>query len=596
LFFGAGFANQQFGAPPAGVANIAFRDFLAGAPSSYFVASGTYDRGFRARDTIGFVQDDFRLSRRLTLNLGLRYDFLSNVSEKAHRMGNFDPWLVPAESRQYGGAGLLRGFIISEKLPGLGTPGVSDTTLLGEDKDNFSPRVSFGYDVLGNGKLAVRGGYGIYAIRLSAIPALQLTSQPPFYQQSSTGGFFGFDILHNPFPTLPLPNEFPLMPVAPTLLSLNPNGSPVYDRPTTLSVNAFERTMQTPYSQQWNFTVQYKFMPRWRVELGYVGSHSIKLYNIQNINNALLRNENNPGPFGLATNSTANAAARVPIPGFSTFGISMITESAKSFYDAGLVTVSHEFARGLFIKAAYTFAKSLDNNSAASDFDIGGVSGNQFLPDLNKGPSDFDVRHRLVVTYVYNLPAVSHGVWRRILSDWSISGITTAQTGYPGSLIQGLGLSLSGNSGRANVVSGCDLVGSGKTSDNLDHYLNPTCVQAPPLLSGGATFGPLSPQEGRGDQIYSITPGGSGRLQGTSGRGIFRGPIQSRWDVTAAKKIPLRVLGDRGGAQVRAEFFNLVNHPMFANPNAVAGAPSFGRIAGTLGIARQIQFGLKVGF
>jgi len=134
-------------------------------------------------------------------------------------------------------------------------------------------------------------------------------------------------------------------------------------------------------------------------------------------------------------------------------------------------------------------------------------------------------------------------------------------------------------------------------TDRLDNYLNISCVQSTPLLTGGASFGPLSPQEGPGDQIYTITPGGSGRLQGTSGRGVFRGPFQHRWDFALTKRMPLhRLLGESGNLEFRSEYFNLFNKPIFGNPSGFANPATFGRITNTVSIPRQIQFALKLNF
>jgi hypothetical protein len=130
----------------------------------------------------------------------------------------------------------------------------------------------------------------------------------------------------------------------------------------------------------------------------------------------------------------------------------------------------------------------------------------------------------------------------------------------------------------------------------LDNYLNIACVQSTPLLAAGTSFGPLSPQEGPGNQTYTISPGGSGRLQGTSGRGVFRGPFQARWDFALARRVPLRVLGEAGNLEFRSEFFQIFNNPIFGNPGSVNTPTTFGRITGTASIARQIQFALKINF
>jgi hypothetical protein len=595
LGFGNFYANQRYGRP-SGIEDLAIRDLLIGSPFSIFLVSGTPDRAFRAADRVGFFQDDYRVTRRLSLNLGLRYDFIGNVSEKRNRLGNFDPSLVPAEARLMGGPGLLKGFIAPEDLPGFGKPGVKNTTLYGEDKNNFAPRIGLAWDVLGNGKLALRSGYGFYFIRISAIPTLQLNSQPPYSQQVSQSGFFGYNLLNNPFPRLALPSELPILPTPPQITGFAANGAPIFDR-TLMSITAFERSLRTPYSQQWNLSAQYEFWPNWTVELGYLGSHTIKLLNTQSVNNALLRNANNPGAMGLTTNSATNRDARVPIVGFSSGGIGMITGSAKSFYNAMLLTVSHRLARGLFLKASYTFSQSLDNNSAGVDFDLGGVNGNQFLPELNKGLSNHDIRHRLILTYVYDLPAPQQTLLRHIFGNWAVSGMTIWQSGFPESIYQNIGAtSLPGTAGRANLIPGCNLYTKGSVKERIDGYLNLACVQATPLLTAGTTFGPLAPTGGPGDQIYTITPGGSGRLQGTSGRSVFRGPNQFRWDLSVAKRIPVRLWGETRSLEFRSEFFQLLNNTVFATPNSVANPTTFGRITGTFSANRQIQFALRVNF
>jgi hypothetical protein len=295
LSFSNMWANELFGRPPDGVDNLSLRDFLIGAPIYFSITSGVHDRAFRAHDVVGFLQDDFRLTRRLTLNLGLRYDFLSNATEKRDRLGNFDPSRVPVDARQTGGAGLLEGFISPEGLKGFGTKGVSPSMLLGEDRYNFSPRLGFAYDVGGKGKLAVRGGYGIFFNRLSALGPFQLAFQPPFRLLIMQSGFFGAGILQNPFPVLPFPSGFPILPKPPTLIGFSDDGRPVFNAPL-LNIQAIDRELRTPYMKQWNFTIQHEFRPKWILELGYLGSHGNKLLNTRGINNALLRNGANPGP------------------------------------------------------------------------------------------------------------------------------------------------------------------------------------------------------------------------------------------------------------------------------------------------------------
>ena len=600
IFFSTGIANTLYGRP-AGIDNLSLRDFLIGAYSSSSIGSGLRNVGYRAHDYVGFIQDDFRATRRLTFNLGLRYDFLGSTSEVHNHIGNFDPSLVPADAKLTGGPGLLQGFIAPEGLAGFGTPGVSPSTLKGEDRNNFAPRVSFALDVLGNGKLAVRGGYGMYYIRISSGAVLQTISQVPFSLSASLINSTGqAGLLKDPFAKLPLPSEFPLRPTPATLTGVNATtGAPIFSG-LLLGVSALDRNVRTPYNEQWNFTTQYEFLPRWVAEVGYLGTHGVKLLKNISVNNALLRNASNPAAFGITTNSSANRDARVSVVGLSAGGLNMYTNGGNSVYHALLVTVSHRYSRNLFFKGAYTFAKSIDDYpaSAGGDFGAGSSFGNQFIPALNRGLSAFDVRHRLVFTYVYQLPGPKTGLLGALFGRWSINGVTTYQSGFPGAVFQSIGnSSLSGTSGFGIVLPNCQLLTGGSVSSHLDTYLNAACVQTTTLLTGGTTFGPLSTYEGPGDQTYTIDSRGSGRLQGTSSRGVFRNPFQQRWDFSLAKKFSVRKLGEGGNVEFRGEFFKLFNTPIFGGPSSTAGTTTFGRITSTIdNSGRQIQFALKINF
>jgi hypothetical protein len=591
-------ANLLYGPPPAGVGDLSIRDFLIGAPSSVSDSTGLTNFGYRAHDWIGFFQDDFRVMPRLTLNLGLRYDYLGNNSEVHNLISNFDPSLLSPGAITAGGPGLRAGFIAPEGAPGgAATPGVSPSTLTRGPGTNFAPRGGFAYDVFGTGKLAIRGGFGLYDQRIGGGSTLQVSGNPPYALSASNSGLHAAQQLANPFPVLPLPSQFPIFPTFPTLNSINADGSPNYSG-NLLGVTALKRDMRPPYTESWNLTVAYQFLPGWTVETGYLGSHSLHLLATQSINNALLVNTSNPARFGLATNSTSNRNTRVPYAGFSTGGIGEITDNAKSFYDAFLMTVSHRYSKGFFFKAAYTFSKTIDNSLSSTGFDIGGTTaGNQFLPDLNKGLADFDIRHRLVATYVYEVPGMHNRFANAVASHWQISGITIMQSGLPGTITQSISNSLSGTSGYALVTPGCNVVTGGDPGDHTNTYLNVGCVSLTPQLNGGQTFGPLSTFEGPGTQTYTITPGGTGRLQGPVTRGFFRAPFEKRWDVALSKKFPLKMVSEKTSLEFRAEAFKVFNNPIFAGPSATAGTATYGRITSTVdNTGRQLQFAAKVTF
>lgn len=594
-----------------------FDDFLTGTPFQTFIGSGVTDRGFRAWDLSWFVQDDYRILPRLTLNLGLRYDLLQNSIDIRDRIGNFDPNLVSSSCITAGGGACLQaGFIAPQGLGGgFGTPGVRSSTMLGVDRNNFSPRIGLAYDVFGNGKLAIRSGYGIYYIRTSNQTLLQLITGAPFFQLSNLVNFpVGSGALANPFPALATPDQFPILPTFPQFNGFSAAGSPLFVDPATgnpaplLTLNPFERNMATPYTQNWNLTVQYEFLKNWVAEVGYIGSRGVKLLRSTQANSARLVNAASPGLGGLTVNSSLNANARTLIPGFSTNGLNMVTGSGESWYNAFIASVRRPLTRGLDVRFNYTFSKSLDNNSGTFTQDLGNSLGNQLVPDLNKGLSNFDQRHRFVFTYLWQIPGPVHGILNRVLGGWSLSGTTILQSGFPFSVVTNTGGSLQGVSSgtaRADVSCNAGLTATGNISNRVDNFLTANCFAAPPTLPVGTVLTGLNSLQAPGTGTFTIgnlgasTTGGS--LFGNSGRNILRGPFQQRFDVALVKSFALdplySYLGEAASLQFRSEFFNLFNTPIFNNPNGNVQSAAFGRITSTNDTTgRVIQFALKLNF
>jgi hypothetical protein len=576
-----------------------FASFLLGAPYYTSISSMLHDFGFRARDISAFYQDDVRVTRRLTLNFGLRWDFFGDTTEKQNHMSNFDPSRVDANTALYGGAGYQQAFIRPSALAQYGTPGVSGSTLLDEGRSNFAPRAGFAWDAFGNGKVAVRGGFGMYYMRLAGMQSMQTISNPPYSISAATLNFSPpIDSLHDPFAHLPGPDKFPIWPLWPTLTGFDTSGYPVFNNPQ-MYVSAVDRNLKPPYKESWNLAVQYEFLKNWTVELGYAGSRGLRLQNALSPNASLLRNANNLGPFAIVTDDATNRDARVPFVGIANNGIFYLTNNGSSIYHAGLLTVSHQFSRGLFFKAAYTYSKSIDDAMSYTGFEPGaGNPGNPFLDSLNRGPSVFDMTHRLVLSYLYNLPGPKQNPSKHILGNWAVSGLTTFQSGLPGYVGQYAYMnSLSGISGYAVIMPGCQLTNGLHMGGSTIQYLNNACVTSTPVLTGGTTFGPLSPYEGPGGQMYTITPGGTGQLMGPNNRGIWRGPFQQRFDMALIKTFPIRRLGEASNLQFRAEAFKLFNTPIFDGPYTTVGFSSFGRIINTIdNSGRQMQFALRLNF
>jgi hypothetical protein len=609
-----------------------FPSFLTGTPNRLQVDVGSFQRNYRAQDIAWFVQDDFHVTRRLTLNLGLRYDYLGFPYDLNGKVGNFDPNLVPASCIAAGGGNcVLAGFISPASLKSpLATPGVTNTTLTSSDKLNFAPRVGFAYDLMGNGKLAVRGGFGYYYIRTSGQTLLQLIASPPWVEQylASGTGVVGSRVLANPWPAgLPLPNQFPILPVmgqingtytaagAPNFV--NPDGTPAVAQ----SLYGFTRGIVTPYVQQYNLSIQYQLPRGWIMEAGYIGSHGRNLLVEPSLNQALLASSSTPivynnaliaangkpGGVTVTQNSNANATLRVPVPGFAPAGLNLVTNQGYSHYNGFILELRHAFAHGFQFKMDYTQSRSTDNDSGPAGSDLDSFTGNQLYSQSNRGVSDFNQPHRFVFTGVWNLPGPKKGWMGEIIGNWGLSGVYTVQSGFPFSVSSTNGGGLAGLSGsvtvRANSVPCPYLQTPGSVEQNLNSYMNPACFAPVPNLPAGTVLSGLSQQQGPGSSSYTIGnngvtgDSGVGSLFGIGGRNILQGPSEQRFDLALTKSLPIRPLGEAGNLTFRAEAFKLFNNPIFSNPQANISNANFGHIISTTdGTGRILQLALKLNF
>ena len=603
-----------------------FNDLLTGNILQAFAGTGITDRGFRARDLAGYFQDDWKVTRRLTLNLGVRYDYLGPSVDVKDRLGNFDPSRLDPVTLANGGPGLLNGFILpaSAHFGSItGTPGVDRSTLLGNDMNNWAPRVGLAWDVRGNGKTAVRAGYGLYYVRISNQMLLQLITAAPFFQLSSVVA--PGTPLSNPFPNLPVPSQFPIFPTPPSFNGFSGAGTPTFTGPL-LSLNPFERGIRTPYVGSWNFTIQRELPWHFSLEAGYLGTQAVKLLQSRQLNQARLADANNPIVVGgangvptttLTTVSSRDNNARVGIIGFSTTGLNTVTGNGHSTYNAFVFTLNRRTAN-MFFQGAYTYSKAIDNNSGSATQDLGNSGGNQLDTTEIRSLANFDRTHRLQATYRYEIPAFrnSSGILHHVLGNWQAGGISTFQSGLPftltcsacGSNVFGLATSSLFPEVLGNLndlrKSGDPQQFTGTTSSYNSGVLGATTINPTgTTVSGLNTFG------GPGSDSFTIGGPGTGSHVGAFFGDLGRNPVQARgprqqqWEFYVAKIIPLR---ESMRLEFRSEFFNLFNHPNFTVTNtslspACLGAQgldsascAFGKYDTTLGNPRVVQFALKL--
>jgi outer membrane receptor protein involved in Fe transport len=561
-----------------------FNDFLQGSGVS-ILGSGIYDRAFRVKDFSAFVQDDFKVNERLTLNLGLRYDFYGLPADSQNRLVNFVP-------EQYRLGAPPNGVVQAEGGQLAGVPTVTKT-LAETDKNNFSPRVGFAYRLDKAGNLVLRGGYGIYYDRISTRFAnTQLFNFP--YLALGVGLVNSaplpiFRPLSNPFVPLPQPTAFPTAATIPSPLSaLSPVGVPV-------SGIFVDPELKTPYVQQYNLGVQWQFVKNTVLEVGYVGNKGTNLFQVIAVNQPI---------YNRAANSFVPRLAPANILSINknvTGGVHQVQTTANSNYNSLQVTLTRRFAQGLQLTGAYTFGRSFDFYSGGTVNELTNTAGDQFDWRTNYGRSDFNREQRLVISGVYDLPKYNYesAVAKALLNDWQIAGVAVFQSGLPFSIIDNPGNAVISRANFRPGFSG-DIEESGSISSRLNQYFNPSAFVA------SCPFGTVS-----NNTVNCSGTTGIGTVTnpffdpnapfGNTPRNFLTGPGQKNVDISLIKFIPIN---ERFRAEFRAEFFNAFNWVNYANPvtNIALFNPLelnrslFGRIISASTGPRVIQFGFKLNF
>jgi Carboxypeptidase regulatory-like domain/TonB dependent receptor len=613
-----------------------WQNFLQGIASFSFGGGGVYNHNYHTNVYGLFAQDDWKVTRNLTVNLGARVDINGAFYDSACHIGNIDENLAAQNlyPMVYGGC--------ANKLnvPGLTGHG-NDSTFNNEYATGLAPRVGLAYDLGGHHNTTIRAGYGIYYVREDVGTADQLSFQAPYLPI-----VFGalppgcLSVFFSNSPNFPasclLPGNTTNFNALPTAGTLDPNfipckaaftgfpggdttqaggfqcaaGSPGSIPTPFLFTLAVPRRFVTPSTQQWNLTLQRDLGKDWVLEVGYVGTHTIHLRETRTNIPAKIVSPQDPitvtdvngNTYKITQNTTANGPLRSPIPAINGYGgFQIFDNSAYAHYNSLQTTVSRRWAHGYF-QAAYTWSKSTDANSS------GNTALNTAYNDESNlrnsyGLSDFDRTHRFVVSYRYDLPIFTGATgWKKTaFGDWSISGITVVQSGAPFTvtdsgagtavLAPGYTPTLTGS-----LASGATIHGSytsGDIHNRLNGYLNPNDFATAELLY---PFDPANPTT-TCDPVNN--PNFCTTFFGNLGRNTFRGPYQQNWDFSLLKTFHLT---ERVNLRFTTDFFNIWNHANFANPaiNDVEtiGAPGspFGKIFSTVGTPRLIQFSLRLAF
>jgi len=587
LRFGGGINKGRINLPKAGATGRltfnSFPDFLLGMSAAQngtavshigqsFETIGIRERDLRATDGFVFFQDDFKLRSRVTLNLGVRYERISQFSEALGRGSNFRFDLANPNPPA---GGSFAGFVLASNYSDTTPPaGVTildkDIVVDGNGQNTFGPRVGFAWQILPNStRLVLRGGYGIYYSRLSGQPLFQLVSLPPFslIRQPSGAANPGATFA-NPF-QLPLiqPDDFPIfVPYSPT---------------TRQSVRALAPDYRPSHTHQISLNMQSELFNNILLEVGYVGTRGKNLLRTRSLNQAKLASVANP-IRGETTNTVANIPLRVPIQGFTPDGIRYIETSAESWYNGLEFSVTRRLSNGLQLQGSYTFSKILDSNGA-SDVNSNGIGvalGDQNIPLGGYGRASYDRTHRFVLSYIYEFPIAANkpGFIGKVLGGWSLSGVTTIQSGQALTITATNSNNIYGiTTNRVQLSGSCtysQLQNAGAVNQRLtsaNPYFKTSCFGAFPVIDGGRGFG-------------------------NSGVGIVNGPGQNNSDIAVIKRTPMNFLREGSNLEFRVEFFNAFNTTQFSNPVTNFSSAAFGTITSTAVSPRIVQMALKFNF
>ena len=517
--------------------NRAVGDLLLGLPTQLALTSFTVmDQGQDMQ--FYFIQDDYKITPKLTLNLGLRYEYATPPRERDNQFANFDP---------------VTGRDIFAK-----DGDIFDRALVHPDRNNFAPRFGFAYSP--TARWVVRGSYGIFfthTVRQGREGLLGFN--PPFLvdnllQTSVTGAAAVASAA-----VFRLVNGYPTGLLDPTSLA------------PTVSRRGQDPNQRTPYIQQYNFGLQYELMKDLLLDVAYVGNKGTKLNGFRNLNQrAVIQN----------ANGSQSAGAR-PYPAFG--DIQWMENRVGSSYNSLQTRLEKRFSGGLTGLVSYTWGKALtgspdhiSTSGGGAGFDTGTFREPQdsYNTRADRGLAEFDVKHRFVASYVWELP---FGRGRRfgnnwntaadlLLGGWQVTGIHALQSG----------LGLTATLGGASVLN---IGGERRARPNL--VGDPVLPESQRTLQRWFNTAAFQPAFSPAPQAF-----------GTAGVGIMRGPGYVNFDFTFAKNFNLT---ERHRFQFRTELFNALNRANFGPPNIARDSSGFGQIL-TAANARIIQFGLKFYF
>jgi hypothetical protein len=508
------------------------QDFLSGYVDSGFQYFGDSTRHTFENNFGFYLQDSYRLTPHLTFNYGLRWDYFGVIGEKNNLLSNITS-VSPAL-----GTGTFT-------LTQVGQPGLS--SLYNPDKKDFAPRVSVAWDVTGKGQTVVRVGYGVFFDAFSQDMALGHLPYAPFFDPGPAYNNIGPD------------------PILSTSAVGGPitAGAPLYAATTTCTFECdafgFDRNIKTPYMENYNLNIQQQLSSKAVLQLGYVGSQGHRLWRFFDLSQPSSAQINAVDlacsciyDFGGATGFPFGANRPLNGNPYNAFYVLQENSTGKSNYNALQASLRITGWHGVTSIVNYVYSKSLDNSSDGEDFEPNAAQPQDSTnPQLEYGPSNFNIPHRFTWNFAYEFPTMG-GNWQKLKNGWGINSIATLQSGQPFQLNYNFEDDYSGSS---NGIDRPDVVGPivYHPNDPLN-YLDMSSFAIPCAISAAAQAAPSG-------FASDCVPGT--RHYGNLGRDSLHGPSFKEWNFSVYKRTALT---ERISMKLGVDFFNILNHPNFANP------------------------------
>lgn len=553
--------------------------FQSGTPSTWTQNFGSTVRRNRSTDLAGFAQDDLRLRQDLTLNLGIRIETSGGVGELNNLISNIDP----RNHCSLGGGGT-------------GPLGCMDLGGQAFARTWYpAPRLGFAWNPR-NGKLVLRGGYGLAYDFIFYNPITNLRFSPPFVPSTTVSTFTGNNSYANLFAGTSQAQSDARSAIGSFLPTQKNFGS----------VSAVDQHLKNPRNQQWNVGLEYELPKDFIIKTTYVGTKNDRLLASLPIN--LVNPANIPTPAASLADETSRLSSFVSTfksesgnasgtvvnnrldPRFN--AVVQLQSTATSNYNALQVDVVKRMSHGLAFDVNYTYAHSIDDISDALGVLVNDASNFQDSRNinLNRANSQFDIRHRVAASYVYQLPIARHasGVMGRALGGWSLSGVADLRTGFPATVFSGsrYGISdpaLIGNNGTTNVWANGNLSQLHPIPISAGNFGTP-CHRGVQTGAAGCA--------GDNSLNFPLTQPLLGNL-GNSGRNSL--PLDGFRDFDFALLKDTTIVEGKN-LQLRWEVYNALNHPSFSGFTNVLTSPSFGTYTSTATNMRQMQVSAKFTF